>query len=144
MTTEPTKAALAEVVALRQSLKNLLDACYQADGLEELPECIDGELLDEAAAALELQYPVIWTEEQVEMLQARQDDCSKHPYTCGGDRSDRAHTFHAEEAGEEAGLLYPTARGWKCPACEYRQFWSRETGDRAHATAHLDNLKGQP
>lgn len=114
----------SEIEALRLALKNLLDACYQADGLEELPECIDGELLDEAAAALELQYPVIWTDEQVSILEARQADHKRHPYTCGGDRSDRAHTFHAEESGDEPGLLYPTVRGWKCPACDYRQFWA--------------------
>ena len=131
VSTERQQGGEGEVEALRLALKNLLDACYQADGLEELPECIDGSLLDDAAAALELQFPVIWTVEQVAMLEARQNDASKHPYTCGGDRSDRAHTFHAEEAGEDAGQLYPTVRGWRCPACDYRQFWSHETGKAA-------------
>lgn len=120
-----------EVIALRKSLRALLDACYQADGAEELPEQIDGTLLDAASEALELQYPVIWTEQQVAMLRGRQADGTMHPYTCGGDRADPAHLFHAEEAGDEAGLLYPTVRGWRCPACDYRQFWSHETGGPA-------------
>ena len=123
-----------EVAALRKSLRSLLDACYQADGAEELPDQIDGSLLDAASDALELQYPIIWTDEQVAMLEGRQADASLHPYTCGGDRTDPAHVFHADEAGEEAGLLYPTVRGWKCPACDYRQFWAHETGGPALAT----------
>lgn len=117
-----------ELPALRSALKDLLDACLHADACEDLPECIDGSLLDAASNALDLQYPVIWTAEQVEMLKARQADTTMHPYTCGGDRSDRAHRFHAEESCEEAGSLYPTMRGWICPACDYRQFWSHETG----------------
>ena len=117
-----------ELLGLRAALKNLLDACYQADGAENLSEEIDGSLLDAAAEALELQYPIIWTPEQVAMLEKRQADATLHPYTCGGDRSDWAHQWHAGDSGEEAGLLYPTVRGWKCPACEYRQFWAHETG----------------
>lgn len=124
----------AEVIALRKSLRDLLDACYQADGAEELPDQIDGSLLDAASDALELQYPIIWTDEQVAMLEGRQADASLHPYTCGGDRTDRAHVWHADEACEEAGLLFPTVRGWKCPACDYRQFWSHETGGPSLAT----------
>lgn len=115
-----------ETQALRFALKALLDACYQADGNENLSEEIDGTLLDAAAAALELQYPIIWTDEQVEILKQRQANRRMHPYTCGGDRSDRAHQWHADESGEEAGLLYPTNRGWKCHACDYRQFWAHE------------------
>lgn len=130
--------ALREAEALRSALKNLLDACYQADGRENLSEEIDGSLLDDAAAALELQYPVIWTDDQVAMLRMRQTDRSTHPYTCGGDRTDPAHMFHAEDEGEEPGLLYPTVRGWKCPACDYRQFWSHETGGPALATPASD------
>lgn len=136
--------ALREAEALRAALKNLLDACYQADNRENLSEEIDGSLLDEAAAALELQYPVIWTDDQVAMLRMRQADCSMHPYTCGGDRADPAHIFHAEEEGEEPGLLYPTVRGWKCPACDYRQFWSHETGGPALATPASAELGFDP
>lgn len=142
--TEHTPQAV-ELVALRQALKNLLDACYQADGMEELPCCIDGSLLDEADAALELQHPVIWTDEQVAALVARQEDGTLHPYTCGGERSDYAHTFHAGESGEEAGQLYPTTRGWRCPACDYRQFWSHETGGpTAVPQAFAQNIPGDP
>lgn len=126
------EAGEAETIALRSALRALLDACLHADNRENLSEEIDGSLLDAASEALELQYPVIWTEHQVAMLRGRQADGSMHPYTCGGDRADAAHLFCAEEEGEEAGLLYPTVRGWKCPACDYRQFWSHETGDRTH------------
>lgn len=117
-----------EITALRTALKNLSDACLRADACGDLPECIDGSLLDAASNALDMQYPIIWTAEQVEMLKERQADPAMHPYTCGGDRTDRVHQFQADESGEEAGLLYPTVRGWICPACDYRQFWSLETG----------------
>lgn len=132
-----------ELIAIRSALRNLLDACYQADGAENLSEEIDGSLLDAASEALELQYPIIWTDAQVAMLEKRQADHSLHPYTCGGDRSDRAHVWHAGESGEEAGLLYPTVRGWKCPACDYRQFWSHETGRPLPATPPSQDQKGE-
>src|SRR5690606_5846190 len=90
----PTEQAGAAVVgeetaALRKALRELADACRKADAMEDLSECVDGSLLDAADAALELQFPVIWTPEQVAMLQERQT--VGHPYTCGGNRSDALH-----------------------------------------------------
>ena len=47
-----------------------------------------------------------WTKEQVVMLEKRQDDKTKHPYTC------------------ECGLdLIPSIDGWYCSKCEYQQTW---------------------
>lgn len=120
-----------ELPALRNALRQLLEACQLADAKEDLSLDIDGTLLDAASEALELQFPIIWTAEQVAMLEERQSDPMAHPYTCGNDRADPAHVAVAEEACEEPGLLFPTRRGWRCPACDYRQFWSHETGGPA-------------
>lgn len=125
----PTEGQDAEVLALRSALKALTDACLKADAHEELSEWVDGSLLDAANAALDLQYPVIWTRTQVALLESRQNNSMLHPYTCGGNRSDALHKAQAEEDGDhDTGILIPTVRGWVCPACDYRQFWSHETG----------------
>ncbi|MDE2101293.1 MAG: hypothetical protein KGL39_28865 [Patescibacteria group bacterium] len=59
-----------------------------------------------------------WTEEQVAALAARQQREDLHPYTCGGgNRQDERHLN-----GE--GVLVPTASGWVCPYCDYRQEWA--------------------
>lgn len=123
-----------EVIALRSALRALIDACHSAENGDGLPDEIDGSLLDAGEAALDLQWPVIWTPEQVAALEARQADGMQHPYTCGGDRSDALHKAQAEEDGDDdTGILIPTVCGWICPACEYRQFWSHETGGvKAH------------
>lgn len=127
----------ARVRELEGAASVLLKVCHQLDANEELPPEIDGSMLDAVSEALELRYPIIWTPEQVEMLKARQDS-PMHPYTCGGDRSDKLHRAIAEEDGTEPGQLYPTVRGWKCPACDYRQFWAHETGgpDAARKALH--------
>lgn len=123
------------VQATRLALRNLLNACYRADAREELDGEIDGSLLDAASEALDLEFPIIWTGEQVAMLKVRQEDPSQHPYTCGGERGDAMHLAQAEEDGDrDSGVLFPTRRGWKCPACDYRQFWSHETGGPAAFT----------
>ena len=136
LTAENARQA-AEIEGLRAASKPLLEVCYRLDAIEELPWQIDGSMLDALSEALELKYPVIWTPEQVEMLKARQDS-PMHPYTCGGDRTDELHRAIAEEDGTEPGQLYPTVRGWKCPACDYRQFWAHETGgpDAARKALH--------
>jgi hypothetical protein len=117
-----------ELPALRSALADLLNACRIADAKEDLSLDIDGELLDAAAEALDLRYPIIWTREQVALLERRQAEPMAHPYTCGGERGDKAHTAQAEEDGTDNGVLIPTRRGWICPVCDYRQFWSHETG----------------
>ena len=114
-----------ELKALRKALADLHAACVLADNRENLSKEIDGSLLDAAAEALELQYPIIWAPEQVEKLNAYQHGYG-HPFTCGNDRSDEAHKAYAEDVDEEAGLLIATQRGWVCPVCDYRQFWAHD------------------
>lgn len=58
-----------------------------------------------------------WTDEQVKNLNAWQKDETVHPFTCGGDRGDKAH-----KDGE--GVLVATRKGWKCPYCPYTQIWA--------------------
>ena len=124
-----TSAKDKRIAELEAAVAPLLKVCLQLDANEDLPWQIDGSMLDAISEALEKKYPVIWTPEQVAMLEARQADTSQHPYTCGGDRSDDTHRQIAEEdCHRDTGLLYPTERGWKCPACDYRQFWAHETG----------------
>ncbi len=65
-----------------------------------------------------------FTDTQVAALNAWQADQTRHPFTCGGDRSDAAHAARAEQAGEEPGLLVATTDGWRCPACGYAQGWA--------------------
>jgi len=57
-----------------------------------------------------------WTPEQVEALNAAQRDPSRHPYTCGNNRTDARHT-------DGEGVLVATPDGWVCPFCDYRQPW---------------------
>lgn len=124
-----TDAAEAEIRALRAALRNLLNACQAADAAESLPAEVDGSLMDAAREALDLQFPIIWSESDVALLLQRQADPMSHPYTCGGDRSDANHVVQAEEDGDDdTGILIPTRRGWVCPACDYRQFWAHGAG----------------
>ena len=62
--------------------------------------------------------PVIWTDEQVAMLNERQRRSDLHPYTCPGD--------HLKCTGQRN--LIATPQGWVCACGEYRQQWSHETG----------------
>jgi hypothetical protein len=47
-----------------------------------------------------------WTKGEVELLEKRQDDTRKHPYTCICHHS-----------------LIPTKTGWECEECGYVQDW---------------------
>jgi hypothetical protein len=60
---------------------------------------------------------MVFTPEEVESLNAYQISGAFHPFTCGGDRTDKDH-----HDGE--GLLIATEDGWHCPFCEYRQQWA--------------------
>lgn len=109
---------------LAEAGKNLLSACYEADGYEELPEQIDGSLLDAMSLAI---WPEIWTDEQVAALNAYQARDDSHPFTCGSDnRGDEAHRAVQDEDGGDLGQLVATRQGWICPACDYRQFWAHD------------------
>ena len=107
--------------ALREATKNLLDACYRADALEELHSEIDGSLLDAVSSALEDFHPIVFTNEQVAQLRQFQALPNAHRLTCAGDRGDQSHRAYAEENGEDMGQLEPTPRGLLCPVCDYRQ-----------------------
>src|SRR5690606_1121056 len=48
-------------------------------------------------------------------LRAHQANPKVHPFTCGSGR--RTDQYHLD--GE--GILVPTATGWTCPYCDYRQ-----------------------
>jgi hypothetical protein len=65
-----------------------------------------------------------WTPEHVAQLNATQNDPRFHPYTCGNDRRDEAHTAYQKEHGGDFGQLIATENGWICPACDYKQNWS--------------------
>lgn len=131
--TTPSETALqARIAVLEGALKNLegsakalLDACYLADANEDLSGYVDGSLLDNLSTALEWRLPEIWTQEQVDALNASQEGYG-HPFTCGGNRSDDAHREYAAENGGDLGQLIATKRGWVCPACDYRQFWAHD------------------
>lgn len=134
-----TPGAVSEVSALRNALADLTRACEFADAHEELSDHVDGSLLDAANAALELQYPVIWTEDQVAQLNAHQARGDVHPYTCGGERGDAAHVARAEEdMAHDRGILIATVRGWICPACDYRQFWAHGIENLAASPVPVD------
>lgn len=49
-------------------------------------------------------------------------NCGKfHPYTCGNNRMDAAHTAYQKEHGGDFGQLVAIEGGWKCPVCDYTQ-----------------------
>ena len=51
-----------------------------------------------------------FTEEQVEALNAYQEEGRFHPFTCGNDSRHRN--------------LVATPEGWRCPDCDYTQNWA--------------------
>lgn len=62
-----------------------------------------------------------WTPEQVDAMNAHQRDPACHPYTCGsGNRTDAVHL-------DGEGVLVAGPWGWKCPFCDYEQFWVAES-----------------
>jgi len=60
---------------------------------------------------------MIFTESEVESLNAYQHSNMFHPFTCGGNRTDEHHL-------DGEGLLVATVDGWKCPFCDYTQAWA--------------------
>lgn len=67
-----------------------------------------------------------WTPEQVAALNRWQRSPTVHPFTCGGDRGDAAHTAYALEHGQDKGQLVASVNGWFCPVCAYRQTWAHD------------------
>lgn len=58
-----------------------------------------------------------WTKEQIDKLNAHQQNGRFHPYTCGGNRTDEKHL-------DGEGVLVATENGWVCPYCDYKQDWA--------------------
>jgi hypothetical protein len=68
-----------------------------------------------------------FTLEQVESLNKFQYNRRYHPFTCGNDRSDKAHKGYATAHDfPDNGLLVATQEGWVCPVCRYTQSWAWE------------------
>jgi len=57
---------------------------------------------------------MLWTDDQVFVLNSHQHRGDLHPYTCGNASRHRP--------------LIATPQGWRCADCDYRQYWSHETG----------------
>jgi len=68
----------------------------------------------------------LWTQEQIDALNAWQNSGRVHPFTCGNNRGDAAHKAYAEEHGGDWGQLVATPEGWICPVpgCGYTQKWA--------------------
>jgi hypothetical protein len=63
---------------------------------------------------------MVFTDDEVESLNAYQHSGAFHPFTCGsGNRTD-AHHLDGE------GLLVATNDGWHCPYCDYTQDWAHQ------------------
>lgn len=66
-----------------------------------------------------------WSPDQVDALNRYQRQGNFHPFTCGGNRADKAHRDWAMKNGDRyQGLLVATAKGWVCPVCGYTQDWA--------------------
>jgi hypothetical protein len=67
-----------------------------------------------------------WDEATVTALNQWQLNGRVHPFTCGGERMDAAHTAYQLEHGGDFGQMIATAEGWFCPVCNYRQDWAHD------------------
>ena len=68
-----------------------------------------------------------WSIEQVAALNRWQANGHVHPFTCGGERMDAAHTtYQAGHPDQDFGQLVASVYGWFCPACSYRQSWAHD------------------
>lgn len=57
----------------------------------------------------------------VEARNALQNSGQVHPYTCGNNRCDAAHTEYQKKNGGDFGQLVAVEGGWVCPVCGYNQ-----------------------
>jgi len=60
---------------------------------------------------------MIFTPDEIESLNAYQQSGRFHPFTCGGDRTDKNHL-------DGEGILIAAVEGWYCPYCNFRQDWA--------------------
>lgn len=64
-------------------------------------------------------------ERQIAALNDFQRSNRFHPFTCGGDRHDKAHMDYMKKHQEtDNGILIADKDGWRCPVCDYRQSWA--------------------
>lgn len=76
-------------------------------------------------AIVVVDFAPIWSASQCRKLNDYQRRGHMHPFTCGGDRSDDAHTAYARKHRDrDRGLLVATPFGWRCPVCKYTQTWA--------------------
>lgn len=113
----PTAEAIQE---LRDAAVALLIAA-EKDTVADWAQGVDGGDIDRVWAAVDGTYPVIWTEEQCDKLNAWQDCGHVHPFTC----PNHGDNWHKNEDGEELFLI-AIPQGWVCRSCGYRQFWAHE------------------
>jgi hypothetical protein len=78
---------------------------------------------------------IIWTQEQVDKLNAYQNDNIVHPCTCNANSSNcfrkkayelREKGQHVEYNNENEGVLIATTQGWVCSCGNYKQTWKHE------------------
>ena len=60
-----------------------------------------------------------WTDDQVERLNAWQNNVHVHPFTCAY-RGVKPHPWK----GHDRGILIATNKGWICEFCDYTQDWA--------------------
>lgn len=60
-----------------------------------------------------------FTKEHIAALNEYQKSGKFHPFTCGGNRTDKNHL-------DGEGILVATEDGWICPYCDYKQDWAHE------------------
>jgi hypothetical protein len=72
-----------------------------------------------------------FTSEQAECLNRYQRSGEMHPFTCGGNRSDKDHLDHE-------GILVAVESGWICPFCDYTQDWAHDFMVSQHARRTID------
>jgi rubrerythrin len=66
-----------------------------------------------------------FTDNSIDARNERQNCRELHPYTCGNNRTDEAHTKYQEEHDGDFGQLVAVEDGWLCPVCGYTQKLTR-------------------
>ena len=82
--------------------------------------------MKEECPQLGTESPDVFTEAEVESLNAFQKSGVFHCFTCGNNRMDEVHSAYQKEHGCDYGQLIATTQGWICPCCEYRQGWAHD------------------
>lgn len=83
-----------------------------------LQEAHDAFMAKQERAESGLTKEPIWSNAIVRILEARQKNPNRHPFTCGG--PDGAIECERRK-GTGEGVLIPTPEGWVCPCGAYKQ-----------------------